>query len=140
MYKKDVLYKKYDLYIHSGLFLTMYIGWNPALRGAFELVVSPEILAETKEKLVSKFGFSHAEVASVEESIHAVAAMVEPEVSLSVLEDEPDNRVLECAAHSRALAIVTGVRHLLELKSFEGIGIMTMAELLYTFPEPPYPK
>ena len=36
-----------------------------------------------------------------------------------------------------ALVIVTGNRQLLGLKGFEGTGIITVAELLYTFPSPP---
>jgi predicted nucleic acid-binding protein len=34
-----------------------------------------------------------------------------------------------------AVAIVTGDKDLLALKSNEGIGIMTVTQLLYTFPE-----
>ncbi len=60
--------------------------------------------------------------------------MVEPELRLSVLEDEPDNRILECAVAAGAMAIVTGDKDLLALKNYEGIGIMTVSDLLYTFP------
>lgn len=51
-----------------------------------------------------------------------------------VLEGEPDNRILECAMAAGAFAIVTGDRHLLALKSYEGVGVMTVADLLYSFP------
>ena len=66
-----------------------------------------------------------------------MATIVEPEVELSVVEDEPDNRILECAVAAGASAIVTGDRHLLSLKSYRDIGIMTVSDLLYTFPEMP---
>ncbi len=36
-----------------------------------------------------------------------------------------------------ASAIVTGDRHLLRLRTYEGIGIMSVSELLYAFPEIP---
>jgi predicted nucleic acid-binding protein len=49
--------------------------------------------------------------------------------------DEPDNRILECAIAAGASAVVTGDSHLLALKSYQGIGIMTVSDLLYTFPE-----
>lgn len=110
-----------------------------ALRGAFELVVSPEILAETLGKLADKFDFPRAELVRVEENVRAAATVVEPDFSLSVLADEPDNRILECAVYSGALAVVTGDKDLLALGSYEGVGIMTVAELLYTFPESPCP-
>jgi uncharacterized protein len=109
------------------------LAFRLALRGAFELVVSREIITELRGKLASKFGLKESELGRVERTILGVAAMVEPGIELRVLEDEPDNRVLECAVASGASAIVTGDRHLLRLKTYEGIGIMTVSELLYAF-------
>ena len=107
-----------------------------AARGAFELVVSPAILAELRRKLTEpKFGFSEAELDDADRDIGEIANVVEPEVELSVLDDEPDNRVLECAVAAGAVAIVTGDKELLSLENYEGIGIMTVADLLHTFPE-----
>ena len=106
-----------------------------AARGLFELVVSPDILAELREKLVAKFGYSRTQTEKVGIAISEIAAVAEPGARLSVLADEPDNRILECAVEAGAAAIVTGDKELLALKSYEGIGVMTVAELLYTFPE-----
>jgi uncharacterized protein len=106
-----------------------------ALRGAFEPVVSEAILRELREKLSAKFGLSEAELARIERVIAGAATLVEPENKLDVLADEPDNRILECAVSAEAWAIVTGDRHLLALKSYQGIGIRTVADLLYTFPQ-----
>ncbi len=107
-----------------------------AARGVFELVVSPDILAELRRKLSEpKFGFSKPELDDADRDLGEMATVVAPSFRLSVLEDEPDNRVLECAVASGALAIVTGDKELLALKNHEGIGIMTVAELLYAFPE-----
>ncbi len=106
-----------------------------ASRGHFGLIVSPEILDEVKEKLVSKFEYSEDEVENVVREVREVAFVVEPGLRLSVLEDEPDNRVLECAVAAGAVAIVTGDKELLSLENYEGIGIMTVADLLYSFPE-----
>ncbi len=106
-----------------------------AARGLFDLVVSPDILTELREKLVAKFGYSRMQTERVGLAISEIATIVEPGTKLSILADEPDNRVLECAVEAGAAAIVTGEKELLALKSYEGIGIMTVAELLYTFPE-----
>ena len=107
-----------------------------AARGVFELVVSPAILAELRRKLSEpKFGFSEAELDDADRDIGEIATVVEPEAELSVLDDEPDNRVLECALAAGAVAIVTGDKELLSLENYEGIGIMTVADLLYSFPE-----
>jgi putative PIN family toxin of toxin-antitoxin system len=107
-----------------------------AARGVFELVVSPAILAELRRKLSEpKFGFSKPELDDADRDIGEIATVVEPELELAVLDDDPDNRVLECAVAAGAAAIVTGDKELLSLKNYEGVGIMTVADLLYTFPE-----
>lgn len=106
-----------------------------AARGIYKLVVSPAILAELRRKLSGpKFGFSESELDDADRDIGEIATVVEPDFRLSVLEDEPDNRVLECAVAAGAAAIVTGDKELLSLKNYEGIGIMTVADLIYTFP------
>lgn len=111
------------------------LAFSLAARGFFDLVVSPEILGELEDKLIHKFGYSPRTAQEVGYEVREVAATVEPESRLSVLDDDPDNRILECALHSGAAAIVTGDRHLLKLGDYEGIGIMTVAELLYSFPD-----
>jgi uncharacterized protein len=112
--------------------------FNLASQDVLDLVVSPDIIAELLGKLAEpKFGFSQAELDDAERGIREIAIAVEPELRLSAVNDEPDNRILECAVASGASAIVTGDRHLLALKSYRDIGIMTVSELLYTFPDMP---
>jgi predicted nucleic acid-binding protein len=53
---------------------------------------------------------------------------------LAVLEDVPDNRILECAVTAEADLIVTGDRRLLSLKAFEEIAIVRLADFLRTIP------
>lgn len=113
------------------------LAFRLALRGAFDLAASEAILTELREKLASKFGLTESELSRVERTIRSAATIVEPETKLDVLADEPDNRILECAIAVQASAIVTGDRHLLALGAYEGVGIMTVAELLYTFPQFP---
>jgi putative PIN family toxin of toxin-antitoxin system len=114
------------------------LAFGLASSGAFELVTSEEIVAELVGKLGEpKFGFSEAQLQDAERELREIATLVRPTTRLSVLEDEPDNRILECAVEAGASAIVTGDKDLLALKSYESIGIMTVAELLYTFPALP---
>ena len=48
-----------------------------------------------------------------------------------VKNDEADNRILECALEAQAHYLVSGdKRHLLPLKKFEGIRIVSPAEFL----------
>jgi uncharacterized protein len=112
------------------------LAFRLAVRGVFELVVPSEILAEMRGKLAGpEFGFSDAQLDRAERLVREVATVVEPELELAVLDDDPDNRVLECAVVAGAAAIVTGDKELLSLKNYEGVGIMTVADLLHTFPE-----
>jgi predicted nucleic acid-binding protein len=66
--------------------------------------------------------------------IGRAATIVRPAGRIDVLVDEPDNRILECAVSAAADAIVTGDRHLLELKRFRGIAIVRLADFLRMFP------
>ncbi|OPX88190.1 MAG: hypothetical protein A4E53_02136 [Pelotomaculum sp. PtaB.Bin104] len=56
---------------------------------------------------------------------------VYPKIRLDVIKDDPeDNRVLECAADGKVKFIVSGDNHLLALKEFQGISIVSPAEFL----------
>jgi predicted nucleic acid-binding protein len=47
-----------------------------------------------------------------------------------VIEDPDDDEILACALAARADAMTSGDRHLLALKSFRGIPILSPSELL----------
>jgi uncharacterized protein len=110
------------------------LAYRLAERGVFELAVSEAILTELTGKLGSRFGYTEEEIRQVENAVREMAIVFEPETELSVAPDEPDNRILECAIAARASAIVTGDKHLLRLESYQDIGIMTVSDLLYSFP------
>ena len=110
------------------------LAYRLAERGVFELAVSDAILTELTGKLGSRFGYTEEEIRQVENAVREVAIVFEPETELSIVPDEPDNRILECAITARASAIVTGDRHLLRLGNYQDIGIMTVSDLLYSFP------
>ena len=110
------------------------LAYRLAERGVFELAVSDAVLKELTGKLGSRFKYTAEEIRQVENAVREVAIVFEPETELSVVSDEPDNRILECAIAARASAIVTGDRHLLRLESYQDIGIMTVSDLLYSFP------
>jgi predicted nucleic acid-binding protein len=57
--------------------------------------------------------------------------VIKPKVKLQILVDMLDNRILECAKESGAHLIVTGDKHLLGLKEFEGIGITRIGGFLH---------
>jgi len=102
-----------------------------AANGKIILYTSPAILTETAGKLRNKFGVSEGTVTRILKQISKTAEVIRPTFKLNIVSDEPDNGVLECAVAARADLIVTGDKHLLELKTYEGIGIVRTADLLY---------
>ena len=105
-----------------------------ACRRHFQLVTSLAILTETARKLRAKFGQSEADVRSALQLVSRVAEIVKPKMRVTVLTDEPDNRILECALQGEADVIVSGDRHLLRLRRFQGIPMSRLADFVRMFP------
>lgn len=101
-----------------------------AVHGEDTLFTSIPILTETARKLREKFKWDDEHITRAVRHAAAVATVVKPTVTLAVLADEPDNRILECALEAKAAVIVTGDRHLLELGAYEGVVIVTLAKFL----------
>lgn len=101
-----------------------------AILGEFELAVSPAILTEVAEKLATVLDFDREHVEEVVRQIARISVIVRPEVRLSVVADDADNRILEAAIASGAQIIVSGDRHLLELGTWEGIRTVRVADFL----------
>ena len=100
------------------------------VRGDVELYSSIPIITEMAGKLRGKFSWDDDSVKRSVKFVAAVANIVKPDDRIDLLKDDPDNRILECARHAGADIIVTGDRHLLSLKVFEGIRILTIREFL----------
>lgn len=105
-----------------------------AIRDSFQLCSSPPIITEVASKLRTKFGWDQKNTLAAVRSIGRVATVVKAEKNLSVLKDEPDNRILECALAATADLIVTGDSHLLKLRVFEKIAIVRLTDLLRSLP------
>ena len=103
-----------------------------AIEGKVELCTSIATLTETAGKLRDKFLWDDEKIAVAVKHISRSAKVVKPKVKLHILGDMPDNRILECAKEAEADLIVTGDKHLLGLKQFEGTGITRIAGFLYT--------
>jgi putative PIN family toxin of toxin-antitoxin system len=60
--------------------------------------------------------------------LQETAIFVKPQINLEVITDDPDdNRLLECAVTSGSLYIISGDQHLLDLKEYQGIQILSPA-------------
>lgn len=104
-----------------------------AVRGKIKLFTSVAILTELAKKLREKFEWEDKEITAALKHISKVATVIKPDIKIEVLHDKTDNGILECAVASDANIIVTGDKHLLNLKEYKGIGITRIADFLYIF-------
>ena len=101
--------------------------------GCFELVLSPQILAEVRRvhlypRLQRKHGWSEAQVDDFLAGITAVATLVPGTLTVQVIPDDPtDDKYVACALEARARYIISGDQHLTHLRSYQGIKIVTPA-------------
>ena len=109
-----------------------------AVDGQIELAVSEAIIAEALRVLRDKFERTPEWLAEADRQIRVVARLVEPTESITAIEADPtDDRILECAVAAESEVIVSGDRHLLDLKSFRGMPIQRVADFLRTLQTPP---
>lgn len=101
-----------------------------AIAGECTLLTSPAILTEVADKLYAVLGFDDEHVRAVIMQVSRIAEIVRPEAHLTVVSDEPDNRILECAVAGEAGLIVSGDHHLLDLGAYHGIRILRPAAFL----------
>jgi putative PIN family toxin of toxin-antitoxin system len=97
-----------------------------------QLFFSKPILDELLGVLARKFSRDKEELSRVALLLSELGVAVRPRQKLSVVKDEPDNRVLECALAGHVDAIVTGDQALLELREFHGVRIISLREFLDT--------
>jgi putative PIN family toxin of toxin-antitoxin system len=90
------------------------------------------ILEEVRQKLIAKLGLFNDESTRYIDELTAFLEVIETTGSLQgICEDPKDAEVLECALVGAATHILTGdKRHLLPMKQFEGIPIVSPAEFL----------
>lgn len=102
-----------------------------AMLGLCDLIVSEAILKETERILSTQFGWKRELVSLAVTDIRGAAEMVEPHLAVTDCADPDDNRILEAAVEGHADYIVTGdKRHLLRMKAFRGIEMITVNDFL----------
>jgi putative PIN family toxin of toxin-antitoxin system len=100
------------------------------IEGDVELFVSKSIIHEVLDVLSRKFDRDPEELARVAVYLTDVGKVVQPKSKLTVLRDEPDNRILECAIAGRADVIVTGDQAMLALGKYKDVSIVTLKDFL----------
>ncbi len=96
-----------------------------ALRGEFEVVTSPRLMAEFEEILTARFGLPPEIAEAARSEYEQVALLVRPRRVPRVVRDPDDNEVLAATMSGDAGLIVTGDRDLLVLREYESRRILT---------------
>lgn len=104
---------------------------DAALEGRFLLVTSPVLLEELRRVLdYPKLAEYFPDPEGLVDLVAGTASVVDPQITLTVVADDADNRVLEAAVAAQVDVIVTGDRGLLSLGSYGDIRILTPAAFI----------
>ncbi|HMX75298.1 MAG TPA: putative toxin-antitoxin system toxin component, PIN family [Anaerolineales bacterium] len=107
-----------------------------ARSGTFTLFTSPDLLSELadvlgREKFSERLALAGTSVEELVFGYAFLAKTVRPKKIAVVIKADPDDdKVLACAKAAKAEIIASGDSHLLNLKEYEGIRIMTVNQLL----------
>ena len=113
----------------GGRLETIIVAW---IEGKFVLTVSNQIVNEYINVLSRpKFEIARAELDDFAALILSKAEFVVPGERIRVVEADPsDNKFLEAAVTGQADYIISGDKHLRDLKEFRGIAILTPSAFL----------
>ena len=102
------------------------------IKGEIEVYISPFILKELERILRKKFEWNEKQLQKILDKIKKKAVIVQAETKISIIKaKEDDNRILECGVDGKVQYIISGdKRHILPLKNFRGIKILSPSEFL----------
>ena len=95
-----------------------------AERGVVRLYFSRFILEETKEVLLRKFDWDASRADTAVKLLGDISTVIAPLERVFAVEDEADNRILECALAAKADYLISGDNHLLKLNPYREINIV----------------
>jgi hypothetical protein len=121
------------LIVKEGVPAQVLDAWH---RGVFTLLTSSAILAEAREvfsypRIRKKYRISQQDIDDFLAQVEKGAVMTPGRLALSVVEEDPDDDIiLACAVEGGADYIVSGDPHLLKLRSYEAVPIVTPRDFL----------
>lgn len=96
-----------------------------------ETFISEDIINEIKDKLIKKFFWKANQVEILIFNLLEFAIIVSISEKIEFIKNDPeDNKILECAVSSNSNLIVSGDKHLINLKSYRDIKILKPSEFL----------
>lgn len=102
------------------------------LTGEYELIISKEQLDEVKRVLdYPKFDFTEDQKSRFLVILVLVSTIIPINKGVDIIKDDTDdNRIVEIALEAQADFIISGDTHLLEIKSYDRIKIVTVSDFL----------
>ena len=124
--------------LDTNIFISAVLGGRLAVivdewkAGKFKLIVTDAIAREYLEVMNRpKFKISQGEIVAISDYLLQLGEFVTSEEEIHViLVDPTDNKFLEAALAGKVDLIVSGDNHMLELKSFREIPIITAREFI----------
>ena len=106
--------------------------FNQIIEEKFELLLSGKQMNELLRVAdYPKFKFTQEQKDRFISIILEISTLIETKENLNIIKEDPqDNMILECALEGKADYIISGDRHLLGLKEFRGIKIVTAKQFL----------
>jgi len=102
--------------------------------GKITIFTSLDIENEIAGKLKTTFKLAGEDVNQILLDFSTFTLPIRINKQLIVVQDDPDdNKFIECAVECRANYIISGDRHLLNLKEYEGIKLIKSSEFLKVY-------
>ena len=99
--------------------------------GRISIFTSMGIQEELERKLKIKFGLDDQETSQILFDFSLFTLPIEPSCRITIIDDDPDdNKFIECAVASKAAYVISGDKHLLNLKNYMGVQIKKASEFL----------
>jgi len=102
------------------------------VKRVYDIIVSQEILDELQDVLSRpQFKMTKKEIDKVIKNLIASSIMITVESNFTVVKNDPDDdNIINTAYDSNAKYIVSGDKHLLNLKKFKNIKIISVSKML----------
>ena len=108
-----------------------YIVVKKAINQEIIVFISNYIIDEIRKVLVRDFNLEKQEIDDIVNAVLYFTHLIEPKESVTVIKDDPkDDKILDCALACNADFIVSQDNHLLKLKKFRNIKIVSPEEFL----------
>jgi uncharacterized protein len=129
---------KYKVVIDTNIYISaIFWGGKPrqvvnlGRMGEIIIFTSNTIEQEIAEKLIDKFNLSKTETEQILIDFSTFTNNIQVNTKLNIIESDPDdNKFLECGVDAKSEFIVSGDKHLLNLKKYKTIKIVNPSDFL----------